>query len=104
MGCSFDEPRAVLEALGLELHETPSNREYNFCCGGGAGVFLINRASDLRQKAYEIKMGEIKTTGAESLVVSCGSCRLNFEVGKMKAHDSIDVDSLVALVAANLAD
>jgi Fe-S oxidoreductase len=104
MGGSFDEPRAVLEALGLELHETPSNREYNFCCGGGAGVFLINRAADLRQKAYEIKMGEVKTTGAEALVVSCGSCRLNFEVGKMKAHDTIDVDSLVALVSANLAE
>ena len=32
-------------------------------------------------------------------MVSCGSCRLNFEVGKMKANDTIDVDSLVALVA-----
>ena len=104
IGGSFEEGRAVVEALGLELHETPSNRQYNFCCGGGAGVFLINRAADLRQKAYEVKMSDIKTTGAESLVVSCGSCRLNFEVGKMKAHDTINVDSLVALVAANLAD
>ncbi len=104
MGGSFEEARAVIKALGLELHETESNRQYNFCCGGGAGVFLINRAADLRQKAYEIKMGEVKDTGAESLVVSCGSCRLNFEVGKMKAHDTIDVDSLVALTADNLAD
>lgn len=104
MGGSFEEARAVVRALGLELHETESNHQYNFCCGGGAGVFLINRAADLRQKAYEIKMGEIKQTGAESLVVSCGSCRLNFEVGKMKAHDTINVDSLVALVADNLAD
>ena len=104
MGGSFEETRAVVEALGLELHETPSNRQYNYCCGGGAGVFLINRAADLRQKAYEVKMTDIKQTGAESLVVSCGSCRLNFEVGKMKAHDTINVDSLVALVANNLAD
>jgi Fe-S oxidoreductase len=104
MGGSFEEARAVVKALGLELHETESNHQYNFCCGGGAGVFLINRAADLRQKAYEVKMGEIKATGAESLVVSCGSCRLNFEVGKMKAHDTIDVDSLVALAADNLAD
>ena len=104
VGGSFEEPRALLEALGLELHETPSNRQYNFCCGGGAGVFLINSAADLRQKAYEVKMSEVKSTDAEALVVSCGSCRLNFEVGKMKANDTIDVDSLVALVADNLAD
>jgi Fe-S oxidoreductase len=104
MGGSFAEARAVVEALGLELHETESNHQYNFCCGGGAGVFLINRAADLRQKAYEIKISEVKDTGAESLVVSCGSCRLNFEVGKMKAHDTINIDSLVALVADNLAD
>lgn len=104
MGGSFAESRAILDALGLDLHETPSNHQYNYCCGGGAGVFLINRAADLRQRAYEVKMSEIKTTGADRLVVSCGSCRLNFEVGKMKAHDTIEVDSLVALVAENLAD
>lgn len=103
VGGSFKEARAVVEALGLELHETESNHQYNFCCGGGAGVFLINSAADLRQKAYEVKMKEVRETGAESLVVSCGSCRLNFEVGKMKAHDTIDVDSLVALAADNLA-
>jgi Fe-S oxidoreductase len=102
MGGSFEEGRAVVEALGLELHETRSNHQYNFCCGGGAGVFLIKSATDLRQKAYEVKMSEIKETGAESLVVSCGSCRLNFETGKMKAHDTIEVDSLVALVADHL--
>jgi Fe-S oxidoreductase len=103
-GGTFEEPRAIIEALGLELHETESNREYNFCCGGGAGVFLINRAAPLRQKAYEIKMGEVKDTGAESLIVSCGSCRMNFETGKIKSNDTIPVDSLVALVADNLAD
>lgn len=102
-GGTFEEPRAIIDALGLELHETESNREYNFCCGGGAGVFLINRAAPLRQKAYEVKMGEIKDTGAESLVVSCGSCRMNFETGKIKSNDTIPVDSLVALVAENLA-
>ena len=102
MGGSFEEARALLQALGLELHETASNHQYNYCCGGGAGVFLIKNAAELRQKAYEVKMGEVRATGAEALVVSCGSCRLNFETGKMKAHDTIDIDSLVALVAEHL--
>lgn len=104
LGGSFEEGRAVVRAMGFELHETRNHHQYNYCCGGGAGVFLINSASELRQKAYEIKIDEVKQTGAESLVVSCGSCRLNFEVGKMRAHDTIEVDSLVALVAEHLAD
>ncbi len=102
MGGSFEEGRAVVRELGLDLKETPSSHQQNICCGGGAGVFLIHRAADLRQAAYEVKMKDIKTTGAEALVVSCGSCRLNFEVGKMKAHDNISVDSLVGLVAEHL--
>ncbi len=104
MGGAFDEGRALVEAMGLELRETESNRQYNFCCGGGAGNFLLARSADLRHKAYEVKMDEVRNTGAEALVVSCGSCRLNFEVGKFKAHDTVEIDSLAALVGDHLPD
>lgn len=74
----------------------------NWCCGGGAGAFLINRAAPLRQKAWEIKRSQVEATGAETVVVSCASCRLNFmegaEVGKSQMH----IESLVELVAAQL--
>ncbi|WP_425074454.1 (Fe-S)-binding protein [Sagittula sp. S175] len=101
-GGVFDEPRAILEAIGWELHETESSKQYNFCCGGGAGNFLIERADKLKRAGYRVKMNEIEATGAESLVVSCGSCRMNFEVGKVKAGDSLPVDSLAAIIAAHL--
>jgi len=35
-------------------------------------------------------------------MVSCGSCRMNFEVGKVKAGDSMPVESLAAVIAAHL--
>lgn len=101
-GGVFDEPRAILEACGYDLHETESNREYNFCCGGGAANFLLPSADKLKRVGYRIKMGEIEAAGAEELVVSCGSCRMNFEVGKVKAGDSIPVESLAAIIAAHL--
>lgn len=104
MGGSFEESREVLRAMGYDLRETEHNREVNLCCGGGAGVFLLKDATELRQKAFEIKFKEVKDTGAEKLVVSCGSCRLNFEVGKTKSHEDMPVDSFAALVAENLAD
>ncbi|KEO50888.1 (Fe-S)-binding protein [Thioclava pacifica] len=101
-GGVFEEPRAILEAIGWELHETESNRAYNFCCGGGAGNFLIERADKLKRAGYRIKMAEIEKTEAQSLVVSCGSCRMNFEVGKVKAGDTLPVESLAAIIAAHL--
>lgn len=99
---SIDEPRWVLEAIGLDLHELDSGRELNWCCGGGAGVFLINSAADLRQKAFEIKREQVEATGADSVVSSCGSCRLNFMNGAMKSGWDKDIESLVELVAEAL--
>jgi len=101
-GGVYDEPRAILKACGYNLQETDSNREYNFCCGGGAGNFLLPSANELKKVGYRLKMGEIEKTGAKSLVVSCGSCRMNFEVGKVNAGDSMPVESLAAVIAAHL--
>ena len=101
-GGVFEEPRAILKACGYNLHETESNREYNYCCGGGAGNFLIPSANELKKIGYRIKMNEIENTGAQSLIVSCGSCRMNFEVGKVNAGDTIPVESLAAIIAAHL--
>ncbi|MCG6966440.1 MAG: (Fe-S)-binding protein [Chromatiaceae bacterium] len=98
----IDEPRWVLDALGVDFREVDSGKELNWCCGGGAGVFLINSASDLRQKAFQIKMGQVAKTGADSVVTACGSCRLNFLNGKMRAGWDKEVESLVEMVAEAL--
>ncbi|MGB1110482.1 MAG: (Fe-S)-binding protein [Gammaproteobacteria bacterium] len=103
VGGSFDESRAAVKAMGIDIKETYSNRETNFCCGGGAGVFLIQDAADIRQKAYEVKVKEVKDTGCDHLVVSCGSCRMNFENGKIKSNDqALQVDSLAAMIGDHL--
>ena len=77
-GGVLEEPREALRALGVDFRETDPNAEMNWCCGGGAGVFLINRAAGLRQKVFELKQQQIDATDAEAVVMSCGSCRLNF--------------------------
>jgi len=101
-GGVFEGPREVLKAMGLEVRETDSNRMVNICCGGGAAVFLLPSANELRQKTFELKYEEVKKTKAEALVVSCGSCRLNFERGKMNAGEGMPVDSFAQIVGDNL--
>jgi Fe-S oxidoreductase len=74
----------------------------NWCCGGGAGVFVINSAADLRRAAFSKKIEEVDKTGAEKIVMACGSCRLNFIRGKEEAQWDKEIVSLAALVGENL--
>lgn len=96
------EPREAIRALGLELRDTQPTAEQNWCCGGGAGVFLVNRAAGLRHKAWEIKRAQIDATGAGAVAVSCASCRLNFLVGAEDDQWTTPIKSVVEMVAKQL--
>ncbi|MEQ1659154.1 MAG: (Fe-S)-binding protein, partial [Hylemonella sp.] len=97
-----DEPRAALQALGADFRESTPTAELNWCCGGGAGAFLINCAAPLRHKAWEIKREQIEATGADTVVLSCASCRLNFMEAAEIDQWPTRIASLVELVAEQL--
>lgn len=101
-GGVVDEPRAALAALGIALREMTPTAERNWCCGGGAGTFLINRAAPLRHQAWAIKREQIDATGADTVVVSCGSCRLNLMAGAEADQWPVKIESLVEMVARQL--
>lgn len=101
-GGVIDEPRAALRALGVDFRESTPTAELNWCCGGGAGAFLINRAAPLRQQAWQIKREQIDATGADTVVLSCASCRLNFMEGAEVAQSPMKIESLIEMVAAQL--
>ncbi|MGO9544886.1 MAG: (Fe-S)-binding protein [Rhodomicrobium sp.] len=96
-------PRAVLQALGVDLHEMSDSGDMNWCCGGGGGVALIGRAQALRDKAFQIKMRQIESAGADTVYVSCSGCRQTLEHGGKKAQWNKKVGSLLELVSDNLA-
>jgi Fe-S oxidoreductase len=103
-GGVYDEPRAVLKALGLELRELEAGQEYNWCCGGGGGVLANERARPLRAKAFQIKMKQVEDTGAEKVVSACHQCHITFEQGIQRFNWKVPFENLVELVAANLAE
>ena len=39
----YEEPRQILQALGVELVEMEHNRTFSTCCGGGGGVLDVDR-------------------------------------------------------------
>jgi Fe-S oxidoreductase len=101
-GGVMDEPRAAIRALGARFVETTPTAERNWCCGGGAGAFLINRAAPLRHAAWAIKREQIDATGADTVIVSCASCRLNFMAGAEADGWPVKIESLVERVARQL--
>ncbi len=95
--------RRVLAALGFELIELKDHGVTGYCCGGGGGVVSNQRATTLRHKVFEMKQQQIEATGAKRFVTSCGQCRITFEMGARHAHWDKPTESLLELVADNLA-
>jgi Fe-S oxidoreductase len=96
--------RRVLAALGFELLELQDHGTAGFCCGGGGGVVSNQRAAPLRHKVFELKRQQVEATGAKRFVTSCGQCRITLELGAKHAHWDRSTESLLELVADNLAD
>jgi Fe-S oxidoreductase len=103
-GGVFKEPRVAFEALGVDLREMESHGKTQYCCGGGGGTFMLAGSQELRRRTFDIKMRQVEDSGADSLVTSCDTCRMTFESGAELVNWNRPIESLVELVAANLAD
>jgi len=96
--------RRVLAALGFTLVELEDHGLTGYCCGGGGGVVSNQRAAPLRAGVFAMKRRQVDATGAKRLVTSCGQCRITLETGARIAKWDKPVESLLELVADNLAD
>ncbi len=94
----YEEPRRVLKAIpGLKLVELPHNRELTMCCGGGGNLEMVD--PDLSGRVAQMKIDEIKQTGADMIVSSCQQClRTIFSRARREKIDLV-VKDLTELVA-----
>jgi Fe-S oxidoreductase len=98
-----DAPRALMKAMGIELNELKNHGGFSFCCGGGGGVLDIERAAPLRYRAMASKLREIDDTEAQTFLTSCSDCRRTFDDAQHHFNWDKTPDSLLELVADNLA-
>jgi Fe-S oxidoreductase len=75
-GRFYEEPRNVVKASAADYREMTPNRAKNWCCGGGGGLVAESDMDEIRLKGGEIKIEQIKATGATTVVTPCETCRL----------------------------
>lgn len=68
----IDEPRKILERLGIKIVEMKNNKENSSCCGGGGGILMTDQelSNDIAKK----RIREALDTGADTIVTSCPTC------------------------------
>ncbi len=97
-----EAPRALMKAMGVDLHEMADNRSFSFCCGGGGGVVDIERAAPLRYRTMEVKLREIDATDSGTFLTGCSDCRRSFDDAKRHFGWEKTPQSLLELVAKSL--
>lgn len=95
-GCGiYDQPRAVIEAVG-ELLEPAQTRENALCCGSSVANTAITDPQQVR--IAKSVTAELEATGAEVIVTACPQCKKALTRGTMG-----EVRDLAEIVSANIA-
>ncbi|MBK8027278.1 MAG: 4Fe-4S dicluster domain-containing protein [Chloroflexi bacterium] len=98
-----DEPRFLLNNLGVNVIEMPRTKKNSFCCGAGGAQFW--KEEEHGTKAVNIeRYEEAKATGAEVLAVGCPFCMQMFESAKANVGEGPVVKDVVELIAERLSE
>ena len=90
----YQAPRAVLKALGIEVREMQRSGFRSRCCGGGGGAPITDIPG--KQRIPDMRMEDIRETGAELVAVGCPQCTAMLE-GVVEPRPLIkDIAELVA--------
>ncbi|MFC1900391.1 (Fe-S)-binding protein [Chloroflexota bacterium] len=94
----FEPPRNVIRQIAGDFRELTPNREKNWCCGGGGGLVAQPDMDDLRIETGEMKVKQIRDSGAKIVVSPCENCRLQLDTLNEKYEMDIEISSLMDLV------
>ncbi len=90
----YEAPRAVLNAIGIDVKEMQRSGFRSRCCGGGGGAPITDIPG--KQRIPDMRMVDIKETAAELVAVGCPQCTAMLE-GVVEPRPLIkDIAELVA--------
>ncbi|QOR40599.1 (Fe-S)-binding protein [Billgrantia diversa] len=90
----YEAPRNVLRALGIEVAEMARSGYRSRCCGGGGGAPITDIPG--KQRIPDMRMNDVKETGAELVAVGCPQCTAMLEGVVDGPAEVRDIAELVA--------
>ena len=99
------QPRAILEACGVELVEMARNRERTFCCGaGGAQLFIADDTEQAGGRVNHKRFEQVAATGVEKVAVACPYCPIMLKDAAQHAgREDVAVVDVAEVLAERLA-
>jgi len=100
----YEAPRAVLEALKVELKEMKRCRTQGLCCGAG-GAQMFKEEEPGRKRVSSERVEEIISTGVKVAVSACPFCMTMLDDGlKQKGEEAPKLKDVAELVAESISD
>lgn len=97
----IDEPRAVLNTLGIKQTEMPRHGKKSFCCGAGGAQFW--KEEEEGTKAVNIERYEEATaTGADVVAVGCPFCMQMFDSARSEHPEGPEIRDVAELIAERI--
>lgn len=102
IGGIYEQPRKIIDAMGIELAEMPKNRKNATCCGtsGWMNCGIYSKQIQLA------RLKEAKSTGADLLITSCPKCQIHFRCAMNDENTpneaKIEIQDLTILIANQL--
>ena len=88
----IDEPRAIISSINnVTLKETQNRKELSLCCGGPVEFVFLGLSEEIAKARYN----ELISTGADTIVVACPICSINFRRVAKEKTKIIDLVDLV---------
>ncbi|HIE05726.1 MAG TPA: (Fe-S)-binding protein [bacterium (Candidatus Stahlbacteria)] len=88
-----EEPRQLLERIGVKLVEMKKARNLSQCCGGGGGILAYD--VDMSDRVARNRIEQAKATGASVLTTACATCE---QVLKKASKGDIQVRNISDLI------
>lgn len=89
-----NEPRELLKAVGVQIHEMKASAKESSCCGGGGGhVFSDRKVAD--RHVGHLRMSHAAEKGVDTLVVNCPICLVEMDhMSSEYGTDTIQIKDL----------
>ena len=85
----IEEPRQILNALGVEVVEMEHHGIFSTCCGGGGGVLDVDR--NLAIEVSKNRIRDAVSVGADTIVTACPTCQPTLLRGAGRLANELDL-------------